>query len=185
MFVTSKCTKKHVNKVSEWRSRAEKKEETAWLKPDVRFWRRPWKWLPSFRERYLKRFSESWQLDKQGKRNLLSTRDREKHSAANQREDREGFGRPTTRNNNPTWLPHGLAASDCWVFVAEINDIHNDVLSLWIKASHYKDPPLSWQRAETRHSKVKGNEEVHLGERNAAHMIKRPCGSTKSVVPTN
>lgn len=42
------------------------------------------------RERYLKRLSKSWQLDKQGKRNLLSTRGRRKRSAAKQREDREG-----------------------------------------------------------------------------------------------
>lgn len=92
-----------------------------------------------------------------------------------------GFGRSTLPHNNSTWLPHGLPASDCWVFVAEINDIHNDVLSLWIKARDYKDPPLPWRRARTRHSKVKGNEEERLGKGDAAHMrvIKRPCRPTK------
>lgn len=92
-----------------------------------------------------------------------------------------GFGRSTLPHNNSTWLPHGLPASDCRVFVAEINDIHNDVLSLWIKARDYKDPPLPWRRARTRHSKVKGNEEERLGKGDAAHMrvIKRQCRPTK------
>lgn len=36
-----------------------------------------------------------------------------------------------------------MAASDYLVFVAKINDIHKDVLPLWIKARNYKDPLLS------------------------------------------
>lgn len=67
-----------------------------------------------------------------------------------------GFGRSTLPHNNSTWLPHGLPASDCRVFVAEINDIHNDVLSLWIKARDYKDPPLSWRRAPNAALKSEG-----------------------------
>lgn len=53
-----------------------------------------------------------------------------------------GFRR-SSPPNSPTWLAHGMAASDCLAFVAEINDIHDDVLSLRIEAKTRQRPPLA------------------------------------------